>query len=294
MDDSLFPELELDEKEDYRDNKEREFPDVLNMVKTTHNLSTTAICEYLKTYRPWVSKYILPYLDKVYLPNGRNYKENKKKKKMSFVDWPYLLFNKGIIPTLEASWYSRLDFINLLKQNLVSITRRTIEVSTTYLIAPEERDNYKNEYQKLSEERDKLMDESNWLEVKNINQQLDTLISKYIDDYIYDAIRKCDETKRTQTPAISVPNCEWNYEDFLAVHELKGYGGIDETIYRRLFTKGAVRLEFSFTSKKNETGKKIFYYYDPKDKEYDLEDGMSLVTLPYDFFLSKILPRENK
>ena len=293
MTEDLIPKFEINEVNDSNENKEREFKEVLSMIKTSHNLSTKAICEYLKTYRPWVSKYILPYLDKVYLPNGRNYKENKKKK-ISIVDWPYLLYNKGIIPSLEASWYCRTDFINILKQNLVSITRRTIAVSRTFLIAPEERDNYKNEYQELSNKRQNHLDNNEWEEVNKINKKLEYLINKYIDASIFDEITNCNATKRTQTKSISVPQCEWNYENLLAVHDLKGYGGIDETIYRKLFSKGAVRLEFNFTSKKNEIGKKIFYFYDPKDKQYDLDDDMPMITLPYDYFVSKILPKYNK
>ena len=288
MENSLFPELE--DYDPARDNIEREFEHVIEMVQTSHNLSIKQICEYMKTYRPWVSKYILPYLDKVYLPNGRRYKTNKR---LSSLDWPYYLYTEHKIPTLESSWYNRQDFVNLLKKNLVSITRRTISVSKTFLIEKNKRDIYKSKYTTLMAKRNDMIREKKWNLVVDINEELDLLDNQYLGKECVKAIKNCDETKRTSTQEIEVPNCNWDYKEFKAVHDMKGYGGIDETIYRKLFTSGAIRLEFSFISKKGDIGKKIFYYYDKEDLKYDLADGIPLVTLPYDFFLSKILPNRN-
>ena len=62
------------------------FEQALNALQTTHTLSTRMICELLKTYRPWVTKYILPKLDKIYLNNGK-----KGTSRKSFgINWVYM------------------------------------------------------------------------------------------------------------------------------------------------------------------------------------------------------------
>lgn len=288
MEESLLPKLE--DEDPVRDNVKRDFDTVLNLIKTSHDLSITQICEYLKTYRPWVSKYILPYLDKIYLPNGRRYKNNKR---ISLMDWTYYFYKESIIPTLESSWYCRKDFINLLKENLVSITRRTIAVSKTFLIDEVKRDSYRYKYKQLMDERQQMLFEKKWAVVNAINDELEQLDIQYLGEELIKVIEKCDKTKRTSTPAIDVVNCKWDYKELKAVHDMKGYGGIDETIYRNLFTSGAIRLEFKFTSKKGEIGKKIFYYYDEEDSKYNLNDDIPLVALPYDYFLNTILNNKN-
>ena len=69
------------------------FEQVLEALQTTHTLSTRMICEKLKTYRPWVTKYILPKLDKIYLNSGKHGASRK-----SFgINWVYA------VRTLTAS-----------------------------------------------------------------------------------------------------------------------------------------------------------------------------------------------
>ena len=92
-------------------------------------------------------------------------------------------------------------------------------------------------------------------------------------------------SKRTLTPAAKY-KIDLDYENFMAVHDLKGYGGIDEQIYRDLFNNGAVKLVFSFVAENGDIGEKVFYLYDKKDEAFRPDDNSPKWTVPYSFFLA--------
>ena len=275
-------------------NQNLSFTEIAECLKTTHTLSTRMICEILKTYRPWVSKYILPKLDKIYLNSG--YKGNSKNS--IDINWVYAMSKVLDDETFsESAWYKKSDFEQLLKESLTSCTRQTIKVSSSMFVDKKFRNEYCMEYKILENELNDLKEilktkySPDLIKQKKIiNDNINSVYDMYIGSKIIKELKSkvsIDEytvSKRTlaKPENYSIPI---DYNNFMAVHDLKGYGGIDELIYRKLFNNGAIKLIFNFKSENGDIGEKIFYLYDNKDKIYRIDDGSPKWTVPYSFFL---------
>ena len=294
FDDEGNPFPEAKKKVRKQTNQKMSFAEAAKALQTTHTLSTTKICEILKTYRPWVTKYILPKLDKIYLNSG--HKGNSRKS--NDINWVYAMsraLNDDRIK--ESAWYKKSDFEELLKKSLDSCTRQTIKVSSSLFVESSKRNKYCTTYKELQDSLDEiqlqlrkefsreLLDQR-----KKIYKQIDDLYNEYIgSDLMIEltskvSIEEYGVSKRTLTPAVKY-KIDLDYENFMAVHDLKGYGGIDEQIYRDLFNNGAVKLVFGFVAENGDIGEKIFYLYDKRDEEFRLEDNSPKWTVPYSFFL---------
>ena len=283
-------QVELEQIKTYRSqNKKLSFDEIKQALTTTHTLSTRMICEYLKTYRPWVTKYILPKLDKIYIPTGRG---NSK----SSADWVWWLRKFNNIDIKESSWYRRNDFENLLKDSLISCTRQTISVSLTALIDEKERPCFLNDYIPLKESLEEARKTKKWETINKIEKELSKLYSKYLGNGFIQSseiywngsknipVINAAFSKRSATEQFPY-DMKVDYTSLSAVHDLKGYGGIDEEIYRSLFVNGAIRLEYHFTAENGDHGEKIFYCFDRSDEKYRLNDPSPTWTLPYSFWL---------
>lgn len=270
------------------------FEQAVKALQTTHTLSTRMICELLKTYRPWVTKYILPKLDKIYLNNGKMGNSRK-----SFgMNWVYMasqILNNDEIT--ESAWYKTSDFEALLKRSLSSCTRQTIKVSASIFMNEHERESFLARYniiqEDLQENKKKRYTERSMelsKEKADLEAQLEGLFDKYIGTDIMKelkdvvSIEEYGISKRTLTPPLKY-EMEWDYHNFMAIHDLKGYGGIDELVYRDLFNNGAVKLVFNFVAPNGDIGEKVFYTYDENDKKYRLNDGSPEWAVPYTFFM---------
>ena len=288
---NAFPEQK--KKVRKQTNQKMSFAEAAKALQTTHTLSTTMICEMLKTYRPWVTKYILPKLDKIYLNSG--HKGNSRKS--TDINWVYAMskaLNDDSIK--ESAWYKKSDFEALLKKSLDSCTRQTIKVSASLFVEPARRKYFCTEFRALQDSLEEIKvqlqeDFSRELleQRKKIYKQIDILYNEYIgSDLMIEltskvSIEEYGISKRTLSPAVKY-KMDLDYENFMAVHDLKGYGGIDEQIYRDLFNNGAVKMTFSFVAENGDIGEKVFYLYDKKDEQYRLEDGSPKWTVPYSFF----------
>lgn len=270
------------------------FEQAVKALQTTHTLSTRMICELLKTYRPWVTKYILPKLDKIYLNNGKM----GNSRKSSGMNWVYMasqVLNNDEIT--ESAWYKTSDFEALLKRSLSTCTRQTIKVSSTIFMNEHERESFLTRYniiqEDLQENKKKRYTERSMelsREKADLEAQLESLFDKFIGADIMKelknvvSIEEYGISKRTLTPPLKY-EMEWDYHNFMAIHDLKGYGGIDELVYRDLFYNGAVKLVFNFVAPNGDIGEKVFYTYDENDKKYRLNDGSPEWAVPYTFFM---------
>ena len=285
-------ETEIDQKKTFRKQDQKlSFEQIKKALTTTHTISTKMICEYLKTYRPWVSKYILPKLSKIYIPTGRG---NSK----SSADWVWWLRKFNGIDIHESSWYKTGDFEKLLNDSLYSCTRQTIKVSLTALLDENVRPLFLEEYTPLKEAQEKARNKKDWGAAKKSQELLDELYAKYLgEDFIKSVELYWDGavnipivnaffTKRTATAPVPY-KMKIDYTSLSAVHDLKGYGGIDEEIYRQLFVDGAMRLEYHFTAENGDQGEKIFYCYDKDDEKARLDDISPWWTIPYSLWLQK-------
>lgn len=283
-------DVEIEQKKNFRKQDHNfTFEQIKQALSTTYTLSTKMICEYLKTYRPWVSKYILPKLSKIYIPTGRG---NSK----STANWVWWLRKFDNINIQESSWYKTSDFEKLLNDSLYSCTRQTISVSLTALLEENKRPLFLEEYIPLKEILEKARTDKDWRTFNLTEKKLNNLYAIYLGkDFIKSSemywngaenvsVINAAYTKRTQTAPVPY-EMEIEYTSLSAIHDLKGYGGVDEEIYRDLFVKGAVRLEYHFTAKNGEHGKKIFYCYDEEDKKTRFNDKAPIWTIPYSFWL---------
>jgi hypothetical protein len=273
-----------------KQNSKLSFNEMMNAIQTTHTLSTKRICEILKTYRPWVTKYILPYLDKIFISNGKG--------KTSF-NWVAMVRNKLQDNEFnESAWYKSSDFEELLKKSLYSCTRQTIKCSASVFVPDISRAEFCEQYKFLEEKideirkkLDKLITDDLLEELKKIKKQQKELIENYLGKSVFEELKSMvtlDEYKPSKRPLSPAENykLDFDYMNFMAVHDLKGYGGIDEQIYRDLFNNGAIKLVFKFVAKNGDIGEKIYYVYDRKnDNNYRLDDGSPVWTVPYSFFL---------
>ena len=289
---NAFPEPK--KKVRKQSNPDLNFRQVLEALQTTHTLSTTKICELMKSYRPWVTKYILPYLDKIYLNNGR---KSGSRKSMD-LNWVYMASQALQDDTItESAWYKTSDFEALLKKSLESCTRQTIRVSASIFVPEAIRQSFCSEFklvqEQLEENKRKHYKERS-LELAKEKADLEIRRAALFDNYIGKdilkelkkqvSIEEYGVSKRTLTPPQKY-DLAWDYQDFMAVHDLKGYGGIDEIIYRDLFDNGAIKLVFSFVAPNGDLGEKVFYTYDKNDEKYRLNDGSPDWAVPYTFFL---------
>ena len=280
-------------------NQELSFAEVARALQTTHTLSTTRICEMLKTYRPWVTKYILPKLDKIYLSSGHR----GNSRKSSDINWVYAMSRALDDDTIkESAWYKRSDFEALLKKSLDSCTRQTIKVSSSLFVEPSMRGEFCAAYKALKDCLDEIKaqlrtDFSRELleQRRKLCERIDGLFDDYIGSDLMEeltskvSIDDYGVSKRTLSPAVKY-KMDLDYEHFMAVHDLKGYGGIDEQIYRQLFNNGAVKMVFGFVAENGDIGEKVFYLYDKRDEAFRLNDDSPLWTVPYPFFLEHKKP----
>ena len=282
-------EADLPKRNFIKQNTKLSFNEMMNAIQTTHNLSTKRICEIMKTYRPWVSKYILPYLDKIYISNGKGNND---------INWVAFIRKKLNNDMKESAWYKASDFENLLKKSLYSCTRQTIKCSASVFVKENSRAEFCEKYNFLEEQLNEIRKELDVLitdellgELKKIKKQQKELFENYIGETVMEELKSMvtlneyKPSKRTLSPHTKY-SIDLDYQKFMAVHDLKGYGGVDEQIYRDLFSQGAVKLVFKFVAKNGDIGEKIYYVYDRKhDNNYRLDDGTPGWTVPYSFFL---------
>ena len=81
-----------------------------------------------------------------------------------------------------------------------------------------------------------------------------------------------------------VPLPDTPINEWMAVHDLKGYAGVDETIYRRLFAAGAYRIEIQVPALTGEASKKVYYVNDPEPLTGIISDGIIVPIRLWQFY----------
>lgn len=241
-------------------------------LTSTYDLSLTEACKLLKASRSWVNKYIRPLVPAVYISNGRGEKG---------VDYAFLMSLELGGEFKDLIWLDREAFYQLIERSVVC-TAQTKVLPIVKLIPPDLVDEYKKECASITEAIKEVVedgkDPSGLIEARNKlvvscvkgNEEKALLNSRVFPDR-----RGGVEAVPVLTPSATNLVHYWT-----TVSERKGYGGIDEVIYRDLFKKGAHRAELRITTPTGETSKKIYYYDDPYyPSYYELEYGS--VLIPY-------------
>lgn len=220
----------------------------IEALQDDYTLSFRDVCRILKSDRTWVSRYIRPNCQHIYLSPG-----------VGTANYIQLAANRLDKEIKESIWFNTSDFENLIKSSIISCSRQVINIPIEWLIKDdliyEFRRDYGEilselhttcslgEYRKLIKKKKDLIDDSL---NKNGKIVYENLPSKY---------------KRSNTPTIPIDVPKFDMEELVAVHDLKDYGDSEEDIYRNLFTAGACRMEIQISDQKGNKSKKIYYLY---------------------------------
>lgn len=234
--------------------------DALEALETTHTISLSQVCMLLQASRPWVNKYIRPHISAVYISTwpGKD-------------GWPVTWkASRALGKEIKDSiWFNETQLYDYLDSCVVSCTAKTKLMPYAELVPKRRRNSFRREMEDVIQEIKKAYDsrepaDDGW-------DHCEYLRNKYITGERERALIErstmpsCLGDDRTRVPAVPVPQIpvreaskEWH-----TIADARGYGGVDELVYRDLYIHGAHRMELHFDSPQG-TGKKIYYYPDPE------------------------------
>lgn len=238
----------------------RSWKEILEALEKEYTISFKDICRMLKVSRNWVNQYIRPYVDSVYLPNG----------KTGGASWTKIASSQiGKDLKNESIWFNKGQFIELFNEHVSSVTKQTKVVPYTYFMTDEDAKIYVAEYIELkSDFKDKVENRASKKVIDEAYSKMKYCHEKYIPGIIYELIKdgSADATKRGKVEPISVdlPNINDHQKQLIAVHDIKDYGDSDEVIYRSLFRRGVIRIVLSIPNELGVVSEKIYYIEDPE------------------------------
>ena len=246
----------------------------LSALENEYTLSFRDICKSLKCSRSWATRYIKPHLHYIYLSNGAGMSPNYRR-----------IANKLLnTKNSENTWYSETEFKNLIQKYITSITRQTISIPIEELIDKNMLNTFLDQYISLNEikeaiktlspkDAEDLIKRRNEVFLKCTTQKGKKLWDDYPDPY-----------KRTDTPAIKCTLDNIDVNSFMAVHDLKDYGDIDEEIYRDLFKQGCYKIVLCIPDTDGVTSEKIFYIN--SDDQFEISNSKEMLLVKYSNYVS--------
>ena len=254
--------------------------ELITALRNRYTLPFSETCEILKASRSWVNKYIRPHVPAVYISSGI---VNGHQRGASWTRLASKQLGKEIT---DQIWLDREEFEKFIRESIVSCTAQTKYVPYALLIPPVKRDQFRTEYCRITDELNDAMMNMQHSEVSKLQEALVKLINTSITgDVEQDMLKsRLDPSRRGGVDAWPVavpvtPLSEWK-----AVHDLRGYSGVDEIIYRRLFTEGAIRIEIQVPALTGELSKKVYYISDPDPITDELPDGIVVPIRLWHFY----------
>ena len=241
-----------------KEQRQRTWNELIDDLKNDYTLSIKDVCKLLKASRGWVSKYILPHVDTIYL-NSRI----RDGKHMIGVDWVKMVAKKIGREMSESTWINKREFEDLIARSIVSITKQTKSVPVTVLMKPEMVDTYFAEFEDLLAAADAEGDINKkyvlWAAAQDVHY-------KYIDDRAAELLKhKCKLTERGKVERVPVDfPADATIADFVAPHDIKDYGDTDEEVFRGFFRDGYIRVELAVPDADGVVGSKVYYLPDPQ------------------------------
>lgn len=234
----------------------------LDMLSTTHTLSTKQICKLLKTSRGWVNKNISPYVDRIYIANGRGDKGG--------MSWLFIASGRLGKKLTETVWFNEKQFHELIEKN-VSCTKQVKRVPKELFVEKKSRAEFVNSYNALKEKLREAEKNKEWGRMPEILEKEELLLRKNLSSHGKNLLENfCHiPSKRGGVPheSYEYPDAAKNIKNWIAPHDVKDYGDTDEEVYRRFFDEGCVRI-----SLKIGTSEKTYYIADPEPIESAIDD----------------------
>lgn len=255
--------------------KNKEWHLLLEKLVTTHTYSIHTICQALKCSRNWYRDYISPNIsDKVRISN--KYASSKK------INWlrianDTLKADGYDVELTDITYLNSEEFDKLILENITA-TQQTKLISVDLIIPQDKLSDYQVEYDKLQEELKELLNGGikNALQIVNKHIEINALPKKYASPTAKKLIDtcSCNPTKRGEvkellhipTDCLPIKYKENNlidYEKWLAPHDVKNYGDVDETIYRKFFANGYIKIKLTLPNADGTAeAEKVFYIED--------------------------------
>lgn len=272
-----------------KEQKKRTFDEVVNLLENEYTMSIKDGCKRLKCSRPWFNKYVKPYCDFIYLNSGIREDIPDSTGQMNWVRYVARLIGRDEMT--ESTWLCNADVETVIYNAIQKVTRQTIKIPADYLI--QDHDKFIKEYNSLSEELKTLneniqknKDKNKFMEWMEKSRERDLLFYKYLTDNGKELLKKQVKiTERTKAEPVEVKLPDAPINEWVAPHDLKGYGDTDESVYRQFFREGYIRVECQFVAPATgEIGKKIYYIRDNERliPRIELPSEMKeYITVPY-------------
>lgn len=261
--------------------KNLEWDATMEALRSTHTTTIKDICRQLKASRGWVNEYITPHISesKIYLSSGRG--ENSKG-----VNWIYIAAKALNRPDLtEANWYKTADYLKFIEHSISKITRQTIYLPVEIFVKDKEA--FSSLYKQYDAKLMTIISEG--LNAKNIKEyyrlvvEQNSLWKTMLTEEAKLAVEAGDCAGVGRSKVEHIP-CEVNVMDnianWIAPHDIKGYGDTDEEIFRRFFKFGYYRLEFAIEGKNGKSARKVYYLEDKHNPKHQYID--QYFTMRYD------------
>ena len=226
------------------------FNDLVNAATREYTLSFREACQSLKCSRSWATKYIRPHVPSIYLPNGKGTgKVNYAKLVSALVNQRNGEEEEGY--SNESIYLHKKAFNEFIFGSITSCQKRSKKVYKTFFV---EKNRIVEYYQELLDMYYRLESAKSSKDAEKIWQRMERLYLEYATnnhvEIIHDSI--VFPTKRTEAEFVDVPVPNVPIKEWEAVHDLMDYGDVEETIYRRLFRWGYIRVEIKLPDKYGE------------------------------------------
>ena len=264
--------------------------DVLVSLQTTHTTSIRKICQDLKCHRTWVNKYIVPYVsdNAITLANGYGSKNNNGN--TAKVNWCWAASAALGKEIRERTWIDTDKYLQFLLDN-VRCSRQTIRVPLESFFTPGSLESYKKKENILFEQMDKALKEQDFKLAKDFSKLIEQSRFDFMEEQNAEFLKSQEANPRDRNKLPAVPvSCPWKSLKevdlkslWMAPHDIKEYGDVDENIYRRFFSTGCIRLSFEFENEDGTKSQKVFYVEDPDKKESKINE---FVTVGYSDWLA--------
>lgn len=245
--------------------KNLEWGSILLALQTTHDLTIRGMCRLLKTGRTWIKRHVIPQISEnmIYLSSHKGDGDKR-------VNWAKVAARQlGRSDIVEAKWFCRQDFYDLISRSVTSVTRQTIRLPVEMFVSDKEA--YKTKYFWYSDKIVEVNRDNNLSDIKKVSQMNNlyqeqanlwlSFISEEMKAIVQEGI--CSVTARSK---VEPTHCDFNVvgsmEKWVAPHDVLEYGDCDEVVYRKFFANGYLRIKIEIKGEGGKVGEKVFYLCD--------------------------------
>lgn len=243
----------------------RTWPQAIEALSKTHTISVQDICQILHAPRSWVNRYILPHVDKIYLPDGR------RAGKEVNTNWKQVAAIQLGKDMQDTTWCNKEDFDNLIMGSIVSVTKQTKLIPAELLVQDkkvfaEEYNNYNERMTQLAEHLQAYPDSplEKYAELAELKKQQAQCYRRQLSNEGRQIMRanlpsviNPDATKSIPVRLPSVPIEKW-----ISPEDMKDYAEMEDTGHKYFFKNGYIRILLSFIDSNGNAVKKFFYVAD--------------------------------